>query len=346
MYIAYIYDIHGSLITQIFDISKVRINERINDISFCEFSVIDPTLAKRSIFQEFNRVVIAMQDPESTQEITLFRWVVRGIKPRLSETQIILNSEEYILQKWKLFRMDKVYNIGTSLSSIMWELRDHINTRFPGLITLDIQTSATLTESVDIKANTSAWDFVRRVWGEIFEYRYGDGVLFFWDTYGKDRSTWQDFLSFEWDIESPDSRNISDASWEYDAESIVNVYYSPSGTLADTESIGKYGRIEEYVREGNTSVMLEENSESRRSIDIDPIVKDYHLGDLGDMVQVYINSWNELLDYSWVMKITEKSFSSWDLIQVNYKVSTSKFKTLDAIDTIRNLKKRVRNLEL
>lgn len=341
MYNIYIYNKNWVIITQIPKISDLEINLKINDISSANFNIENKYVDYNSL-QEFNLVKINKK-VKSWEEKEMFSWIIRWVKTNLMWTTVYLNDKLFLLKKKKLY-VDKTYT-NQSISSILGDLVNHVNSRDTWFATLNSGISTLVTK--EYRVWESVFDILTDLAGDIYEFSFVWNTINFLTSIWEDRSVWWDIVLFEFDKENYDSRNILSIDWGYDAENISNaVISSENWNAEDATSIAKYWRIEEYFSSGLKADLLLERKDSINELNIEPKISNFFLCNIWDLVKVQINTWNSLLDYNGSIKVIEKKFTSWSIDKVIFRINKWKVKTLDLFETIGSLKNRIEKLEL
>lgn len=342
MFVIYIYDPFGTILTQIFSVNNLKISQKLNDIWTASFSIfLQDENAKYEYFKEMNRVRISQLYIGEEKEI--FSGIIQGANVSFERVEVLMSDENYVFKKKKLYT-NKTYtwvSISSILSEILWEM----NTRYASWITLDCSISDLVTK--DYKAGKSYLEIFKDLAENGYEFQLKNNILFFWNTIWQDRTSGPNFVEFLYDKNDILGKNIDSASSSYNADNISNaIIISWVGNIQDITSINTFTRLEEYFSSGDLVKILDERKESIREIDITPSTEDFFLCDIWDVVKVYINSWSDMLSYDGNMKVIEKTFTSWDLNTINVKLSTNKVKTLTLLEKISEINNRVGNLEL
>lgn len=342
MFIVYIHNPFWELITQIFNISNLKINKKLNDISSASFEI--PTKDKNCTynnFMEFNKISIFIS--WDNEEKLLFSWVVRDVDPDLEKTKIDLSDDLFLLRKKKLYS-DKNY-VNISIKNILTEILGEINSRKDTWIILNCDIEELV--SVEYKDGKNFLDILKDLSQKWYEFNLENNVLIFQKTIGADKTTWSKFIEILYDIDNMQSNTIISASMPYSADNIVNaVTVKGNWSSEDATSMNTFTRIEEQFTSWDKDVILSERKDSVKELSITPSTNDFFLANIWDLVKVYINSWSDLLFYDWNLKIIEKEFVSWDLNRVKIKLSTGKIKTLWLPEKLSEMNSRINNLEL
>jgi len=341
MYIVYISDHLGNPITQLFNISEIDVKLKLNDISSASLSIstLDEN-CKYEYFKEFNRVKICKN--VWIIEKTVFDWICRWVTTNITDTIIDLNCRNFLLKKKILF-VDKIYTNQT-ISNILQDLINDINWRDTWFINLNCD----ITEIVsrDYMKKKTLFDIIKDLAWTKYEFIFQDNNLIFTNTIWSDKSSWDNTVLFEFDINTPESRTIARAENSYDSDNIANSIISEDWEVLDNDSITSFWEIEVWFSTGKKADLIIERKDSIRELDIEPTISDFFICDLWDLVKVYINTWSDLMYYDSSLKVIEKNLKSWNLDTISIKLNTWKVKTLNLLETISNLKSRVSTLEL
>lgn len=341
MYVIYIRDHLWNLITQLFELSSFDIKLKLNDISTAIFTISNSNPnCNYENFKEFNRVMIS-KIINNTEEV-MFDWVIRWITTDLNETKITLNSREFLLKKKILF-IDKLYT-NQSISSILADIVSHINSRDAWFINLNCNIEALV--SREYKKKKNLLDILKDLVWDIYEFNFINNTLTFSETIWEDKSSWENIVLFEFDINTPESRTIRKAEVDYDSDNIANSIIWEDWEDESIESIWEFWRIEEWFNNWNKIDLLNERKDSIRELTIEPLEDDFFICNIWDIVKTYIEVWNDIIYYNWWLKVIEKSFKTWALNTISIKLNTWKVRSLSLLETISNLKSRVTTLEI
>ncbi len=141
-----IYNIEGAPLTQITESSEVKITNKLNDISFAEFtlSLSDPN-AKYEYLQEFFRIDFYKQI--WNKEIFYWTWYIQWVEADIHKAQVKCKSFDWM---WKQIILDKNYNFtDKSIDYILNEILTDINTRWDTQKTLDSWITTIITKAFD-----------------------------------------------------------------------------------------------------------------------------------------------------------------------------------------------------
>lgn len=342
MFITYINDPFWNKITQIFNISNLKITQKLNDISSASFELPTSDInSSYNNFKEFNKISIFKL--ENNEEKLLFSWVVRNVDPTLERVKIELNNDLFLLRKKKLYT-DKNY-INISIKNILTEILDEINTRKETWITLNCDVDELVSRTY--KDWKKFLDILKDLSNNWYEFDLINNKLTFKQTIWIDKTSWSEFVEFLFDKDNMDSNTIISAKNWYNADNISNAVSVKDGWDSENIlSIDTFWRIEEHFTSWDKDVILEERKDSIRELEITPSANNFFIANIWDLVKVYINSWSDLLYYDWNLKIIEKEFTSWDLNLVKIKLSTWKIKSLNILEKISEMDSKINNLEL
>lgn len=345
MFIVHINNPFWEKITQIFNISNLRIVEKINNISTASFEIsISDENANYNNFKEFNKISIYKQ--ENSLEKLLFSWIIKSVESNLEIVKIVkieLNDDLFLLKK-KILYTDKNY-INISIHNILSEILSETNSRKDTWIILNCDISELV--SKEYKIWKTFLDILKDLVQNWYEFKLENNILTFKETIWKDKTTWNEFVEFLFDKDNIESKTIETAKFLYNSDNISNgIIVKDSWNKEDLTSINSFWRIEEYFSSGDKHIILNERKESIKELEITPNANNFFIADIWDLVKVYINSWSDLLFYDGNLKIIEKEFISWDLNKVNIKLSKWKIKSLNIIEKISEIDSKVNNLEL
>lgn len=342
MFVIYINDYLWNSLSQVFEINNLEVKLKLNDISSASFEVSNLHKENSYVnFKEFNEVNI--YKIEENKEKLIFEWVIRSVESDLYKTKIVLNDKLFLLKN-KILYTDKNYS-NIAINSILQENLNIINSRFNTWIVLE--TNITSLVSKNYKAWQTFFDILKDLALNWYEFEVKNNALRFYNSIWEDRSYWNKFVEFSYDIKFPWSRTIDTAKIEYDADNIAWALISKdTWEIYDQTSIDTFWRIEKYFISWDKNILLSERKESVRELEITPISYDFFVVNLWDIIKVFIDAGNDIMFFDTNLKVIEKSYKSWELDKVSIKLSTWSVKTLNLIETITDLKNRTKNLEI
>ncbi len=355
MYIAYIYDKNNSIVAQIEDIFSVDIVEKLNDINRCSFSIFfDNQYCNRNILKVFRKVILKKQT-ENSWEQTLFIWIIRGCGWNINKLDIKLESFDYLLKRRKIHQN---YNFSNqSINNIFQTILDEINNRYDTKIILDCWILDQISKSFE------KWKDVFSIIQEICLNKYEFWFFLVWqnfflkikNTIWIDRTIWENFLQYKYDLLDSEDRNIDNFSffedWENFGNWVVVKDWSNYFEENDTDSIFDFWLIETTLSvnwdwNNEAIAYIQEHKDSTIEYDSQVKSNNYFEVNLWDLVSVYFFTWNEMAFFDWNMKIVEKSYKSWDLENINFKLSKWKILSKNLVEQIWEMKEKLKNLEL
>ncbi len=287
-----------------------------------------------------------------SEEKTIFDGVVRESTAIPGGLKVTLNDFFYLLKKKKLYT-DKTYT-GIAVNVILGEILDEINARYNSGISLSSDVTTLI--NAQYKAFISYFDVLKDLAEGGYEFSMTDKVLTFTQKIGIDRTADPNYVQFKHDITVPQEINISDYSIRRDSENFSNAPTATSSgtntTLTDPGSIIEYGRIEEvYAVDGNVEeaaqANLDNRSQSVSEVSVTPATNDFFIADIGDTVDVFISGETDMHFFSGDMRVIEKGLRySGATQEVDIQLSVNKVFTPTLLDTIKNLRERVKKLEV
>ena len=342
MFVIYINDHLWNKKTQIFEINKLEIRQKLNDISSASFEVSNTAKTNSySNFKEFNEIKI--YKIENNDEKLIFDWIIRSVEADLYKTKVILNDKIFLFKN-KILYTDKSYT-NTQIKSILIDVLDVINSRYDTRITLSSDILDQVTKTY--KKWQTFFDILKDLALNWYEFKIKNNILYFLNSIWEDKSSWVNFVEFSYDIQFPWSRTIDTARLEYDSENISNAVISKdTWNSEDLPSINNFWRLEKYFISWDKDTLLSDRKESIRELEITPVAHDFFVANLWDIVKVFIDAWNDIMQFDSNLKIVEKEFRSWELNKVKIKLSKWNVKTLNLIETIADLKNRTKTLEI
>jgi len=350
MFIAYIYDKDNNLIAQVDEILDINIQRKLNDVSTASFSLYQTNpYCTRDFLKEYRRIKINLN--ENNEEKTMFDWVIRGFDADFEKTTIRLESFEHLFDR-RLLHQD--YNFSNqTVDSILSTILSAINSLYNTNITLDC--GITTTTSKDYKKAESFLKVLKDLAGNWYEFVVEDLVLKFKETIWTDRTSWENFVEYRFDINEPNDRSIDSVKmtvdWKELANGVIWKSWSNYSEQDDPTSIAEFGLIESSFTTSwdqwtTTQSYLDYHKESLSEFEVTAVVDDFFEAYLGDLVKIYIFVWNDIMFYDWAMKIVDKQYIGWDLPTITYKVAKTKIQTKDIIEQVWELQDRLKTLEL
>ena len=342
MFVIYINDHLWNKKTQMFEVNKLEIRQKLNDISSASFEVSNTAKTNSySNFKEFNEVLIYKM--EDNQERLIFDWIIRSVEADLYKTKVILNDKIFLLKN-KILYTDKSYT-NTQIKSILIDVLDVINSRYDTGITLNSDILDQVTKTY--KKWQTFFDILKDLALNWYEFEVKDNILYFLNSIWEDKTSWINFVEFSYDIQFPWSRTIDTARLEYDSENISNAVISKdTWNSEDLPSINDFWRLEKYFISWDKDILLSDRKDSIRELEITPLSYNFFIANLWDTVKVFIDAWNDIMQFDSNLKIVEKEFRSWELNKVKIKLSKWNVRTLNLIETIADLKNRTKTLEI
>lgn len=346
--VVYTYDQNDNILAQFLKVTNFQCRQVINDIGSASFELdLSEEWVKYDNLKEYSRCKVSLQ--QSWTEKTIFEWVIRSTSATTKWVTVTLNDFLYLLKKKKLYA-DKNYT-ATSVATILSDILGEINGRYNTNISLSTTESAALTKSY--KAFISFFDVLQDLVQSGYEYQIIDRVLYFKQQIWTDKTA---SVEFEYNVLEARNINIADYSISRDSESLSNAVTATStagnSTQTDATSISAYGRIEEiypvdWDATNSATQILGERKTSVSEISVTPITKDYFIADIGDTVQIYIDGGNEMQFFSGNMRIVEKSMTySWAVQSITLNLSTTSISTMTLLDVIKDLRERVKKIEV
>jgi len=342
MFVIYINDHLWNEKTQMFEVNKLEIRQKLNDISSASFEVSNTAKTNSySNFKEFNEVLI--YKIQNSDEKLIFDGIIRSVEADLYKTKVILNDKIFLLKN-KILYTEKLYT-NIQVKSILIDILDVINSRYDTKLILNSDILDQVTKTY--KKWQTFFDILKDLALNWYEFEIKNNVLYFLNSIWEDKTSWANFVEFSYDIQFPWSRTIDTARLEYDSENITNAVISKdTWNSEDLLSINNFWRLEKYFISWDKDALLLDRKESIRELEITPISYDFFVANLWDTVKVFIDAWNDIMYFNSNLKIVEKEFRSWELNKVKIKLSKWNVRTLNLIETIADLKNRTKTLEI
>lgn len=314
MFILYLYD-KKECIAQIEDIFELNCDLKLNGASQVKLTLdAESSYIKKDLLRMWRPLRIT--ELIDGVEYELLSWVIRGIEANFTEVEIIAESWWVLLEKRLTISAKKRTN--APLENVVKELFAEQNQNSSLPFKVDCEVWATVSLEVGEKAIFSS------VLNSLV--REGVDVLLIGDTLkiGKNiwrkRTEWPLYKDFRYDTTDPEGNTIDKAKLIVDAKNITNSVW----THKADESIALFGLLEENKSNEDELTYLNEHKNQISEFTISVADTFFYDVELGDQVKVFINGYNELMQYDWAMKIVGKKYRSWDLPSIEYTVSTQR----------------------
>jgi len=187
-----------------------------------------------------------------------------------------------------------------------------------------------------------------------YEFIVENKILKFKETIWIDRTSWEDFVEYKYDINEPDDRSIDTVKmiidWKELANWIIWKVWSTFNYESDAISISNYWLIESSFTSSwddiaTTQSFLADHKDSYSEFEIWTKTNDFFETNLGDLVKVYVFVWNDIIYFNWTMKVIQKQFTWWDLPKINTTLSKTKIKSKNILDQINDIQQRLKTVE-
>lgn len=314
MFILYLFD-DKKCIAQIEDILELSCELKLNWASQVKLTLdAESPYIKKDILRMWRPLRIT--ELIDGVEYELLSWVIRGVEASFTEVEIIAESWWVLLEKRLTIAAKKRTN--APLENVVKELFAEQNQKSQLPFKIDCEVWATVSLEVGEKAIFSS------VLNSLV--REGVDVLLIGDTLkiGKNiwrnRTEWPLYKDFRYDTTDPEGNTIDKAKLIVDAKNITNSVW----THKVDESITLFGLLEENKSNEDELTYLNEHKNQISEFTISVADTFFYDVELGDQVKVFINGYNELMQYDWAMKIVGKKYRSWDLPSIEYTVSTQR----------------------
>lgn len=314
MFILYLFD-DKKCIAQIEDILELSCELKLNWTSQVKLTLdAESPYIKKDLLRMWRPLRIT--ELIDGVEYELLSWVIRGVEANFTEVEIIAESWWVLLEKRLTIAAKNRTN--APLENVVKELFAEQNQNSSLPFTIDCEVWATVSLEVGEKAIFSS------VLNSLV--REGVDVLLIGDTLkiGKNiwrkRTEWPLYKDFRYDTTDPEGNTIDKAKLIVDAKNITNSVW----THKADESIALFGLLEENKSNEDELTYLNEHKNQISEFTISVADTFFYDVELGDQVKVFINGYNELMQYDWAMKIVGKKYRSWDLPSIEYTVSTQR----------------------
>ena len=314
MFILYLYD-KKECVAQIEDILELSCEQKLNWASQVKLTLdAESPYIKKDLLRMWRPLRIT--ELIDGVEYELLSWVIRGVEANFTEVEIIAESWWVLLEKRLTIAAKNRTN--APLENVVKELFAEQNQKSQLPFKIDCEVWATVSLEVGEKAIFSS------VLNSLV--REGVDVLLIGDTLkiGKNiwrkRTEWPLYKDFRYDTTDPEGNTIDKAKLIVDAKNITNSVW----THKADESIALFGLLEENKSNEDELTYLNEHKNQISEFTISVADTFFYDVELGDQVKVFINGYNELMQYDWVMKIVGKKYRSWDLPSIEYTVSTQR----------------------
>ena len=344
MFIAYIYNRTWTLIAQIEDFTNLEIKQKLSDSSSASFTAFpDSYFVNSDVLKKMNWIVISQQIWDVETE--LFRWVIRWFEITLNEIKIMCNDKIRLLEKRIIHQDYDISNqtIQTVLNNF-WNALNQISS-----IPLNFECYASEKITKKFNSKTSFYSILKDFVWMWYEFRLVWDTLIFWKSVWRDRTTWDLFKEYSYDIETPDWNNIIAAKMTDDSKDITNWIVDENNNFnQNSSSVSTYWLLEDWVRLDWQSATnyLNETKDWKKTYDIECKAETFFDVEIWDVVKVYINRKNELLNFDWSMEVVEKSYQWWDLAKITYKFSTEKNYDSDFFSKLKEMNDKIKALQI
>lgn len=304
----------------------------------------EKNLVKYKFLKEWN-IVDIYKFSSDWQEKRLFYGIIKWVKSDLDFCEVRCVDFLYLLKKKCIFSTKNYSFDYKSPKYILEEIKQEINSRDNNFIK---KINCNLEEKwpFEFKKWKNIFDILKDFASDLYEFNFVDWEIFLLDSIWKDKSSWKNIVFFEYNIFSPESANITKAEIEYDFDNIFNYFSTNDWVWFDNESIENFWVLEKVDDKNKKEKLLEENKNSLKEFKIEPIISDFFVCDVWDLVKVSIDNGTEMLKFDGKLKVVEKIYKSWDLEIINFKLNSSKFRSKNIFETISDLKNDVKNLKL
>lgn len=300
--------------------------------------------AKYKFLKEWN-IVDIYKIYKFWEEKRLFYGLIKWVKSDLRTCEVRCVDFLYLLKKKCIFSSIKTKDFFKSPKEILENIKNEINSRDNNFIK---KINCTLNEpwAWEFKAGKSIFDILKDFASDLYEFKFENGEIFLIESIWKNKTSWKDIVFFEYDVFSPESSNIAKAEIEYDLDNIFNYFLTKDWVWKSDESIANFWVLEKVDEKQKLEKLIEENAESLKEFKIEPTISDFFFCNIWDTVKVEIDNWTEMMRFDGNLKVVEKTYKSWDLETVWFKLNSSKYRTKNIFETISDLKSDVKNLKL
>lgn len=279
------------------------------------------------------------------KEIIIFEWVIKWLDCNLNKFTVYCEDYWYLLSSKLIFNNYYWTSVNVLLNTIFLEINSRENTN----LTIESDITDGLPTGLNISSNMNVYDIISKLC-ELWNYQ------FIWDStkliiknkVGYDRTQWELYYMFRYDKSTPEENNIKEATWKTNWDNLAN-YVRDSNWLyySDSSSISEYWLIEKYFDSTTQSLANYVNDRKNWIFELNIIPADikFHTVNIWDVCDCLINTWGNILSYSWSVTIVEKTLESGNIDKISIKINSSSVKTLDIIETIKKLKQKVNILE-
>lgn len=314
MFILYLYE-NQECIAQIEDIFELNCDLKLNGASQVKLTLdAESPYIKKDLLRMWRPLRIT--ELIDGIEYEVLSWVIRGVEANFTEVEIIAESWWVLLEKRLTTRTKKRSN--TPLETVVQELFADQNQKAPLPFSVECEAGSTVSLEVGDKAVfSSVLNSLVREWVDIL--LIGD-TLKIGKNIWRNRTEWSLYKDFRYDTTDPEGNTIDKAKLIVDAKNITNSVW----THKADESIALFGLLEENKSNEDELTYLNEHKNQISEFTISVADTFFYDVELGDQVKVFINGYNELMQYDWAMKIVGKKYRSWDLPSIEYTVSTQR----------------------
>jgi len=342
MFFLYIYNKDWTLLWQTEGVNISDITKKINSISEWTFTLKlwNELLAPQFFLKSNIFEIFYMKDGVETSFI---KWFVRKKDISQNFAKIKIEDMWYILQR-RYLREDKTYTTSQSWQTIIEDIFTYINGISNTTLSIDCDITETPTEAVEFKRWTSVYKILQDIAENWYEFKVEWNVVHLKSSVGIDRTTNDEvFVEYIYDVDEPQWSNLDGVQIEDDANDFANGVIDKTNASQDVWSELLF---ENYINEDVENA--DYIAEAKQYIwDYTLLVKnnDFTQVNVGDLVKVYVYSWNKMLFYDGAMQVVEKGLQVSNLLQVSIKVSKNKIKVKDMFEQFKELQWRVGKLE-
>lgn len=343
MYLAYLLDESNAVLGQVFDLNEVYVKQKVNDIWVAEFTLFkDNRECQKEHFTHFRKVIL--KKLIWNEEKLIFTGYVTSLNANLESVRITLSSEEILLKKRiNKIKYDSLQPINTALQNML----NNINSRTWESFTLD--SDITSEAQMNFKAGHDMFYILKTLAEGKYRFALKGDTLTFKTLVWEDRSSWNNYFEYSYDVNEPSNRNIKHLEIEDKFDSIANSLYMYSGWWHFHKDVAAPLILEESVWVKALDAALLDGlfdifSKSESKYKILPMTDDFWEVSLWDYIKCRVISNNDFLRIDEKLEVSEKIIESdW---RMYFKLSKPLNNPLSTGNRLDKLEKEIKSLEM
>lgn len=315
--IAKIYDIGGSIKTQIISPQNLNFTKELLDIGEMNFDVQINSQDATEI-QEWRPVRLFIRDDNNPTGTLFWSGYITTFTYRGDRVFVNCSEEKILLQK-KISTINNNFS-SAGVDSVLSTITSEINGRSSGIepsITYTTDLTDTITRSFE--SGTSIYEIIQDIAQSIgAEWKLEDNKITLSSTIGEDKTSGANFVELISTVDSPSQNNV--ANLEIKANAVENSTYvfGKNSTTTDTQSdlTTAYGvkEVAQSFNDGDltaqTTEYLNSHKVPRREISVEPtaIYTNLTTVNVGDTIRLRVERNTPLIDGQFDLKVIRSRF--------------------------------------